>query len=186
MRHENCYRGYGSKYSMRPEIWPPHLHTVSDRLLSAQLMSLDFEGMIVALPVGCFALVDPPYGNADQQKFYNGTFDVSDHNRLAASLRRNSKRLLFLLTYDDRPEVRKNCEWVSEVRNRAWNYPINRTDEQCKCLKLKDGFTRSRGKGRELFIRNYHVQGKGIIYLATQTRVKSRRDGVTVRRTYRD
>ena len=32
MRTENCYWGYGDKYSMRPENWPAHLRTVSDKL----------------------------------------------------------------------------------------------------------------------------------------------------------
>ena len=157
MRPENCYWGYGRKYSMRPENWPPHLRTVSDRLQGVELTALDFEDVIDALPDGCFAFIDPPYYDADQQKFYNCTFDERDHDRLAACLMRNSGRILFLLTYDDHPEVRSKYEWVSEVHNRAWNYTINRTDDQRNGLKLKDGFSRGRDKGRELFIRNYHV-----------------------------
>ena len=157
MRPENCYWGYGRKYSMCPENWPPHLRTVSDRLQGVELTALDFEVIIDSLPDGCFAFVDPPYYDADQQKFYNCTFDEADHDRLADCLRRNSSRIPFLLTYDDHPEVRQKYEWVSEVHNRAWNYTINRTDDQRNGVKLKDGFRGSRDKGRELFIRNYDV-----------------------------
>ncbi len=157
MRPENCYWGYGRKYSMRPENWPPHLRTVSDKLQGVELTALDFEEVIDALPDGSFAFVDPPYYDADQQKFYNCTFDESDHDRLAESLKRNSERILFLLTYDDAPEVREKYKWVSEVNNRAWNYTINRTDDQRNGVQLKDGFRGSREKGRELFIRNYNV-----------------------------
>jgi len=121
------------------------------------LTAFDFEDVIDALPDGCFAFIDPPYYDADQQKFYNHAFVKDDHDRLAKCLKRNSDRILFLLTYDDHPEVRKKYEWVSEVQNRAWNYTINRTDDQRNGLKRKDGFKRSREKGRELFIRNYHV-----------------------------
>ena len=37
MRPENCYWGFGDKYSMRPENWPPHLRTVSDKLQGVEL-----------------------------------------------------------------------------------------------------------------------------------------------------
>ncbi len=157
MRPQNCYWGYGHKYSMRPENWPPHLRTVSDRLQGVELTALDFEDIIDALPDGCFAFVDPPYYDADQQKFYNVTFAEKDHDRLAACLQRNAHRILFLLTYDDHAAIREKYRWVSEIHNRTWNYTINRTDDQRNGLQLKDGFTRGRHKGREVFIRNYHV-----------------------------
>jgi len=32
MKLENCYWGYGDKYSMRPENWPSHLKTTSEKL----------------------------------------------------------------------------------------------------------------------------------------------------------
>ena len=157
MRSENCYWGYGRKYSMCPENWPPHLRTVSDKLQGVELTSMDFETVIDALPTGCFTFVDPPYYAADQQKFYNCTFDKGDHKRLAACLKRNANRVLFLLTYDEHTEVRSMYEWVEAVNDKQWNYTINRTDDQRNGAKLKDGFRGARDKGRELFIRNYHV-----------------------------
>ena len=157
MRVENCYWGYGRKYSMRPENWPPHLRTVSDRLQGVELTSLDFEKVIDELPDGAFAFVDPPYYDADQQKFYNCTFDEVDHHRLSACLHRNCHRIRFLLTYDDHDQVRHLYSWADEINGRTWNYTINRTDDQKNGVKLKDGFRGSRDKGQELFIRNYHV-----------------------------
>ena len=157
MRPENCYWGFGEKYSMRPENWPPHLRTVSDRLQGVELLSLDFEEVIDRLPDGCFVFADPPYYNADQQKFYKCTFTYDDHRRLEACLRRNSDRLPFLLTYDDHQDIRDMYEWTLGVSERSWNYTINRTDDQRNGGQKKDGYRQRRYKGRELFIRNYNV-----------------------------
>ena len=158
MRSENCFWGYGEKYSMRPENWPPHLRTVSDKLQGVGLTALDFEQVIDDLPDGYFLFVDPPYFNADQHKFYNCTFDLADHHRLAACLHRNAGRLPFLLTYDDHPEVRVLYTWAEECRSQEWNYTINRTDDQRNGKKKEDGFKSSRSKGQELFIRNYYAR----------------------------
>ncbi len=154
MRPENCYWGFGEKYSMRPENWPPHLRTVSDKLQGVELSSRDFEGVIDELPDGSFLFVDPPYYDADQQKFYNCPFSPEDHERLAACLRRNEKRLPFLLTYDDHEEVRSLYGWACAIDDRSWHYTINRTDDQRNGAKKKDGFRSARYKGREIFIRN--------------------------------
>ena len=157
MRQENCYWGYGDKYSMRPENWPPHLRTVSDKLQGVTLISRDFKKVIDALPDDCFVFIDPPYYAKDQQKFYNCTFSLTDHVRLAKCLRRNSTRLQFLLTYDDHPDVWSMYEWAEYICNKQWNYVIARTDDQRNGAKKKDGFRGVRDKGRELFIRNYHA-----------------------------
>jgi len=122
-----------------------------------ELTSKDFEPVIDALPDNAFAFVDPPYYAADQHKFYNCTFDFADHARLAECLKRNGDRIMFLLTYDDHPEVWSLYEWVESVSNKQWHYTINRTDDQRNGIKRKDGFRGVRGQGQELFIRNYHV-----------------------------
>ena len=157
MRPENCYWGYGDKYSMRPENWPPHLRTVSDKLQGVALTALDFEHVIDVLPDGYFIFIDPPYFNADQQKFYNRVFTLDDHKRLAACLERNAERLRFLLTYDDHADVREMYSWALAISTRQWNYTINRTDDQRNGLKKEDGFRSTRQRGRELFIHNYHA-----------------------------
>ena len=156
MRAENCYWGYGPKYSMRPENWPPHLRTVSDRLQGVELRQKDFEELIDGLPDGYFLFVDPPYFGADQKKFYNFTFDYTDHFRLSDCLLRNSKRLRFLITYDNHPEVKSLYSWAHRIDSHQWNYTINRTDDQRNGVQKKDGYKSNRYKGVELFIRNYH------------------------------
>jgi DNA adenine methylase len=131
---------------------------VSDKLQGVVLSDVDFEEVIDTLPDGCFVFVDPPYYAADQDKFYNAVFEHDDHKRLAECLKRNSNRLLFLLTYDDHPDIRRMYKWVSSIEGQGWNYTINRTDDQRNGLKKRDGFRGGREKGSELFVRNYDIQ----------------------------
>lgn len=154
MRRENCYWGYGPKYSMRPENWPPHLRTASDKLRGVHLLCQDFEEVIDAQPDGTLLFVDPPYFDADQQKFYNCTFSEHDHHRLAESLKRNDGRLHFLLTYDDHPAIRSLYDWTASIQEQQWNYTISRTDDQKNGRKKEHGYRNGRSKGRELFISN--------------------------------
>lgn len=155
MRSENCYWGFGEKYSMRPENWPRHLRAVSQKLQGVDLLSQDFEELIDSLPDGMFLFIDPPYYGADQHKFYNCTFSNEDHHRLAACLERNASRLKFLLTYDDHPDVHWLYTWVRHHSFHQWTYTINRTDDQRNGLKLSNGFRSKRRQGQEVFIRNY-------------------------------
>ena len=122
-----------------------------------KLSALDFEEVIDQLPGGSFLFIDPPYFDADQAKFYNCTFDETDHQRLAACLERNADRLMFLLTYDDHISVRWLYNWASHLSTQEWNYTISRTDDQRNGKKKEDGFKSFRNKGLELFIRNYDI-----------------------------
>lgn len=158
MKMENCYWGYGDKYSMRPENWPRHLRTVSERLQGVRILNRDFEAVIDGLPDGYFMFVDPPYFNADQDKFYTCSFSKDDHYRLRDVLRRNAERLNFLLTYDNSPEVREMYHWCTSLEDREWNYTISRTDDQKNRLKLADGHEGTRYKGKEVFIANYSLR----------------------------
>ena len=155
MKKENCYFGYGEKYSMRPENWPRHLRTVSDRLQGVKLTSLDFEYCIDSMPDGAFLFVDPPYFNADQKKFYPCHFEMIDHIRLNECLKRNNDRLVFLITYDNSEGVRELYRWCDVMEEREWQYTISRTDDQKNGRNLSDGHTSKRDNGRELFIKNY-------------------------------
>lgn len=157
MNPQNCFYGYGDKYSMRPERWPAHLMQVSRRLQKAKLTSLDFEEVIDAAADGAFLFVDPPYYNADQKKFYSCSFEQEDHVRLLRCLRRNAKRLRFLITYDNSPEVAEMYRWCKTLKPHEWNYTINRTDDQRNGKKLRDGHKGARYIGRELFIMNYNI-----------------------------
>lgn len=161
MNHPNCYWGYGKKFSMGPLRWPPHLRNCSTKLQNVRLSNWDFEAVLNNAPDGAFLFVDPPYFNADQDKFYPVSFSKDDHIRLAKALKKHSKRVKFLLTYDNTPEIRELYYWAHEVLDKEWNYTIFRTDDQSKNGNGKNGRHKNgkgkRYKGQELFILNYEV-----------------------------
>ncbi len=157
MKHVNCYWGYGEKYSMVPENWLSHLRTVSEKLQNVTILSKDFEEVLETLPSGYFLFIDPPYFNADQDKFYTCSFKLEDHIRLAKALKKHQKKFKFLITYDNSEEVRELYTWCTAMLDREWNYTMNRTDDQKKGLQLKDGVKNERYKGKEVFITNYSV-----------------------------
>ena len=156
MKTENCYFGYGEKYSMPPPHWGERILSCSAKIQNVKITHLDFENVIDRAPDGAFLFVDPPYYSTDQHKFYTHAFTENDHLRLRDVLHRNRYRLKFLLTYDNHPVVRDLYGWA-HMDNREWNYAINRTDDQRRGAKLKDGFRGVRDKGTELFVRNYDV-----------------------------
>lgn len=152
MKHGNCYWGYGDKYSMRPGKWPRMLRDVSAKLQEVRLTSFDFEDVLDELPDGFFAFVDPPYWSQGQDKLYSCAFSLDDHKRLAQCLKRNARRIDFLLTYNDCDEVRELYDWALHS-NHSWTYSIARTDDQTKGQEwVGQG---SRTLGTELFVRNY-------------------------------
>lgn len=152
MNKQNCYWGYGDKYSMRPENWPRNIFRTSEKLQRVKLTSLDFEKVIEEAKDGAFLFVDPPYFNADQDKFYTHSFKKNDHIRLCKVIKKNKERLKFLITYDDSLEIRELYSWATALYEKEWNYTINRTDDQKNGTKRKG----TRYKGKELFIVNYN------------------------------
>lgn len=158
MNMKNCYFGYGDKYSMRPENWPRNIRRTSSKLQGVEIYKKDFETIIDNAPDEAFLFVDPPYYNADQDKFYTHSFKLDDHIRLRDVLKRNSSRLKFLITYDNSEEVRELYKWAHAKLDREWNYTISRTDDQTKNAAHKNGKKkekRPRYKGKEVFILNY-------------------------------
>lgn len=151
MNTPNCYWGYGEKYSMRPENWPNSILKTSLKLQDVILTSYDFEQVIDHAEDNTLLFVDPPYFNADQDKFYTVSFMKEDHYRLLEVLRRNSNRLQLFITYDNCTEIRDMYEWAEEIHDKEWNYTISRTDDQ----KNKTDKKGSRNKGKEIFILNY-------------------------------
>ena len=130
MNMQNCFWGYGDKYSMRPENWPRNIRRVSAKLQNVKLTSLDFEEVIEEIENEAFLFIDPPYFSRDQDKFYTYSFTCDDHLRLCNVLKKNNRRLKFLLTYDNNPEVRELYKWAEAILDKEWNYTINRTDDQ--------------------------------------------------------
>jgi len=151
MNNQNMYWGYGDKYSMQPKNWPRNIIRTSKKLQNVNITNLDFEAVIDEAPDGALLFVDPPYFNADQDKFYQHSFSKSDHYRLNQCLRRNSDRLKLFITYDNTPEIRNLYSWMNEMHDKEWNYCIQRTDDQKHGTDKKG----ERYKGQELFILNY-------------------------------
>lgn len=151
MNTKNMYWGYGDKYSMQPKNWGRNIERTSDKLQGVKITNLDFEEVIDNAPNDSLLFVDPPYFNADQDKFYEHFFSREDHYRLLDCIRRNANRLNFFITYDNVPEVRELYNWVNEMYDKEWNYCIQRTDDQTKKTSDKG----KRYKGKELFIINY-------------------------------
>lgn len=155
MKAQNCFWGYGEKYSMRPENWPRNIRRTSAKLQGVKLTSLDFQEVIENVPDGAFLFIDPPYFNADQDKFYTCSFSTDAHFRLCNLLKEHRERIKFLITYDNTTEVRDLYNWATEIHDKEWNYTINRTDDQKNGKKLAHNYKGERYKGKEIFILNY-------------------------------
>lgn len=153
MKMQNCFWGYGDKFSMRPENWPRSIRSTSEKLQSVTTTTKDFEDVINNIADSTLLFIDPPYFNADQDKFYTNTFTLDEHRRLANVLHQHSHRVSFLLTYDDCSEIRAMYGWVENIESNEWNYCISRSDDQSKKTTTKG----KRPKGKELFIRNYEL-----------------------------
>lgn len=151
MKTENCYFGYGEKYSMPPSRWKDRIVSCSRKIHGVKLTSHDFEKVIDTCPDNAFLFVDPPYYSSDQHKFYTFSFTQKDHMRLMSVLKRNKKRIKFLLTYDDIENIRSMYDWADHQYSMEWLYAISRTDDQ-KTQKKRHG---KRSTGREIFITNY-------------------------------
>lgn len=153
MNKQNMYWGYGDKYSMQPKNWATNINRTSEKLQDVQLTSWDFEQVLDNAPNGALLFIDPPYFNADQDKFYEHYFSKNDHYRLHDCIRRNTDRLRIFITYDNSSEIKTLYNWMEEFHDKEWNYCIQRTDDQ------KNGSNKKgeRYKGKELFILNYHV-----------------------------
>ena len=151
MNYQNMYWGYGDKFSMQPKNWPTNILRTSSKLQGVEITSLDFEFVIDNSPNHSLLFIDPPYFNADQDKFYTHSFSREDHFRLVECLRRNTHRLNIFITYDNTQEIRELYSWMQEMHDKEWNYCIQRTDDQ----KHNSDTKGTRYKGKELFILNY-------------------------------
>ena len=161
MNMKNCYWGYGDKYSMRPENWGASILRTSQKLQGVEITNIDFEVLIDSITIeqNAFLFIDPPYFNADQDKFYTCSFTIQDHIRLAEVLKRNAHKFHFLITYDNSPEIIELYQWVDTILEKEWNYTISRTDDQKKPKENEAVITKKgeRSKGKEIFLMNYET-----------------------------
>lgn len=155
MKFENMYFGYGEKYSMTPRNWPRNILRTSEKLQGVNLECHSSIDIIDSLTDNSLAFVDPPYYNADQDKFYTCHFSKEDHLELVDCIRRNNNRLKFFITYDNCDEIKDLYSFMHYMYDKEWNYCIKRTDNQKDGIKLADGYQGTRDKGKELFILNY-------------------------------
>jgi DNA adenine methylase len=153
MNFQNMYWGYGDKFSMQPKNWARNIERTHKKLKDVFLTAHDFETIIENAPDRALLFIDPPYYNADQDKFYNHFFAKEDHQRLANCLREHSERLHLFITYDNTDIVRELYYWMTEMHDQEWNYCIQRTDDQKNKTEKKG----ERYKGKELFILNYRA-----------------------------
>jgi DNA adenine methylase len=147
MNQSNLYYAFAEGLSMHPENWARRIRSASYKLKAVNLMNVDFETMLDAAPDGALVYADPPYFNAKQKGFYECSFGEEDHGRLARALKRHSNRLLFLVSYDDAPEIRSLYSWAAEFNNEHWAYTISRTDNRSEFETRPDT--------SELLIANY-------------------------------
>ena len=61
---------------------------------------------------------------------------------------------MFLITYDNSPEIRDLYHWCCTLEKHEWQYTINRTDDQKNGKKRANGYSSSRRNGKEIFIKN--------------------------------
>lgn len=174
MNMKNCYWGYGEKYSMQPKNWGNNILRTSQKLQNVEITNLDFEVVIDMIEPNksTFLFLDPPYFNADQDKFYTCSFTAEDHLRLSDVLKRNSHKFDFMITYDNSPEIRELYSWTDSILEKEWNYTINRTDDQKKGVRPVGTLAKKgeRYKGKEIFILNYPpIQKLQLLDLALPT-----------------
>jgi DNA adenine methylase len=154
MKTENCYWGYGAKYSRTPERWPANLRAASEKLQGVEITCRDFRDVLRDIGSDYFLFIDPPYYGTAQGKFYTHAFTKKDHDDLCTLLIQRSEDIKFFLTYDNHPEVWKLYGHWCNVLKQEWGYAIQRTDDQRNDRKLADGHQGRRSKGRELFVTN--------------------------------
>ncbi len=106
----------------------------------------DYEELLLAPGDGAFIFLDPPYYSTAESRLYgkNGDLHLSfDHERFAFNMKRCPH--LWMITYDDSPEVRKLFRFAN-IYEWELQYGMN----NYKQPKAK--------KGKELFITNYKLE----------------------------
>ncbi len=147
----NFYWGYSDKLSANPSKWGDKIMFAHNKLQGVELLNVDFEQVlqyVVDNYVGqdVFVYLDPPYFNAEQDKFYKCYFNPEDHIRLQKCLAVHQHHINFLLSYDNCKEVKNLYEWCN-IDEKEWTYTLHRSDN----LKTEG----KRNIGKELLIYNY-------------------------------
>jgi len=114
-------------------------------LEGVEITNLDYVELLKKPGKDVFIFLDPPYYSARKSKLYGKKGDLHtsfDHDRFAQLLKECNH--LWLITYDDCPEIRKNFQFANiyewELQYGMNNYKQDRA-----------------AKGKELFITNYKI-----------------------------
>lgn len=105
-------------FSLRPPGWQERILDCSEKLQSVKLTSNDFEDVISEAPEGAFLFIDPPYSlhhSSAQNKLHKYPFEKEAHIRLVDILKRNTKKIKFMLTYNENDEIREMYSWNNLV-----------------------------------------------------------------------
>jgi len=139
--------GYRPKRSLPPERWHERIIPCGQKIEDVKITQGDFEEVITSPPKERQVLmyVDPPYFMPPKTKHYRNGFDLSDHLRLAAILKRTN--IKFFLTYDDCSQVRDLYKWAN-IHEVKFFYRVDNARYQV-ARKRKTGF--------ELVITNYSM-----------------------------
>jgi DNA adenine methylase len=109
---------YDDKVSLRPLGWNKKILECSEKLQGVKLTSEDFEDVINEVPEGAFLYITPPYSihhSSAQNKLHKFPFEKEDHLRLADVLKRNTKKIKFMLTYNENEEIKKMYSWDRDL-----------------------------------------------------------------------
>ncbi len=117
------YQGSSANITANTEHWWPRIRGASERLQGVDLTVGDFEEAIGKAPKDAFAFLDPPYVGCD---VYEYNFEIDDHDRLAACLRRHRDRLRFLLVYDADPSIVARYRGWTAIHHLAYRYTMTR------------------------------------------------------------
>lgn len=143
--------GYRPKRSLPPERWHEKILPCGEKLEKTKLTCIDFEKVVTAPSVGKRTLlfIDPPYYKPPKRKHYLNGFEIKDHLRLAAALRKSNHS--FVLTYEDHPEVRKLYSWA-RIHPVEFYYRVDNSSDNGP-----DANIGQRRKGAELIITNFRA-----------------------------
>ncbi len=118
------------------------LEKMPEALRNIDITNLDYEQMIQKPGSNVFMFIDPPYYTSKRLYGIKGKLHEFDHERLAHALQKT--RHMFLITYDNCPEIRK-LYGFAKISTWQLQYGMNNCNHE-KTSHL----------GAELFISNYN------------------------------
>jgi len=129
----------------------------SQKLQGVRLTCGDFETAINEAPDNAFLFIAPPYSlhhPKERTKIYRHPFERESHLRLMTSLKQNSNRIKFMLTYREDREMRNLYFWGNNTI-RTLESDNTFTDDKTK--KPEDQTKKEENGKEEISIVNYRI-----------------------------